>query len=103
MMMPATAPSTPASHDPAVLTGSPCSSYSTVSSPKYQTVPVSSAAYQSNVRSTGVPLCVMRSRTIVVSMPWINFVRSVTTTCSIQRSPSSLPRSVALQPGSSGK
>src|SRR5512132_729912 len=51
MITPAWAPSTPASHDPAVLTTTP-SSYSFVFSPRYQTFPHASCAYQSNVFST---------------------------------------------------
>ena len=46
MMIPARAPSTPASQEPAFDTARP-SSYSVVSSPMYQTVPARSCAYQS--------------------------------------------------------
>jgi len=45
-MIPGLAPSTPASHDPFVLVALPFS-YSLVSSPKYQTVPLLSWANQS--------------------------------------------------------
>ena len=43
MTIPALAPSTPASHEPALETGLP-SSYSVVSSPRYQTLPFASCA-----------------------------------------------------------
>ena len=54
MMIPGCAPSMPASNDPAVVTGLP-PSYSVVSSPRYQTFPSESWAYQSSVTSTGSP------------------------------------------------
>ncbi len=53
-MIPACAPSTPASHEPSVLTTSPFS-YSLVSSPRYQRFPDASWAYQSRVSSTVWP------------------------------------------------
>ncbi len=54
MTIPARAPSRPAFHEPAVLTTRP-SSYSLVFSPKYQTLPRRSCAYQSKVSSTSSP------------------------------------------------
>ena len=54
MTMPAFAPSTPASHEPSFVTGLPFS-YSVVSSPRYQTLPCWSWAYQSSVSSTSFP------------------------------------------------
>jgi hypothetical protein len=51
MMTPARAPFTPESHEPSRLVTFPLRSSSAVSSPKYQTVPPRSCAYQSVVRS----------------------------------------------------
>ena len=67
-MIPACAPSTPASHEPSVLTTSPFS-YSFVSSPRYHRLPRESCAYQSSVSSTGSPSSVTRSWTSVAGMP----------------------------------
>src|SRR5215210_6349516 len=66
--MPGWAPSTPASHDPSVETTRP-SSYSAVSSPRYQTFPSASCAYRSRVSSTVTPSAVTRSCTTRASMP----------------------------------
>ena len=50
-------------------------------SPRYQTFPALSWAYQSSVISTGAPFSVTVSRTTRVSIPWaIIFVLSVTST-----------------------
>ena len=81
MMIPPTAPSTPASHEPSRLSTAPSSSKVAVASPKYQTLPSSSAAYQSWVRSATEPSARRTtSRTTVALMPWTFLVREVTTT-----------------------
>ena len=54
MISPGSAPSTPASNDPACVTILP-SSNSAVSSPRYQTLPSASWAYQSKVSSISSP------------------------------------------------
>lgn len=77
---PGCAPSTPASQDPFVEETLP-SAYSAVSSPKYQTFPNRSWAYQSNVSSARSPFAEKTwSCTTVVVTPRITFVRPVTTT-----------------------
>ena len=53
MAMPGSAPSTPPSNDPAVSTVPSLNSL--VASPKYQTLPRASCAYQSVVRSSSLP------------------------------------------------
>ena len=80
MTMPASAPSTPASNEPQRQTRLPFS-YSAVSSPRYQTLPSESWAYQSSVSSTSSPPSVTVSRTTTASTPFaIVFVLSVTST-----------------------
>src|SRR6266498_1134262 len=79
MTTPGWAPSTPASHDPAVLTTFPFS-YSFVFSPRYHTLPHVSWAYQSKVFSTRWPFSVTTSWTTVASMPRICFAWVVTVT-----------------------
>ena len=80
MTMPARAPSTPASHEPAFEIGLP-SSYSVVSSPRYQTLPARSWANQSNVSSTSLPRSVTVSRTTRAVTPFaMRFLRLVTLT-----------------------
>ena len=89
-MMPGSAPSTPASHEPSVLETSPFS-YSLVSSPMYQTLPSWSWAYQSNVSSASSPSTYTVSRTTVVETP-MTWRRSLVTSTSIRSvSPSSVP------------
>ena len=68
-----------ASHALACPAGSP-SSNSVVSSPKYQRLPSSSSAYQSNVSSTMTPSSATRSWTTRASTPMTIRVRSVTVT-----------------------
>ncbi len=80
MMIPGCAPSTPASKEPDLVVILPFS-YSAVSSPRYQTLPDASWAYQSSVTSTRWPFSVTTSRTTLASMPLaIIFVLSVTVT-----------------------
>src|SRR3954469_4760815 len=73
MAIPADAPSTPACQDPDVSTLPP--SYSLVSSPKYQTLPDRSCAYQSSVSSSSVPSSLTTSCTTVVGTPPTTRVR----------------------------
>ena len=74
MITPAWAPSTPASNEPAVLTGLPFW-YSVVASPRYQTLPFASCAYQSSVTSTNSPSSLTTSRTTRAVTPFaISFV-----------------------------
>ena len=88
MMIPASAPSTPASNDPAVVTGLPFS-YSVVSSPRYQMLPSASWAYQSSVTSIGSPSSVTTSWTTRASTPFaICFVLFVTVTTTFCSAPS---------------
>ena len=88
MMIPASAPSTPASNEPDFETGFPFS-YSVVSSPRYQMFPSLSWAYQSSVTSTNSPSSVTTSCTTRASMPFaIVFVRSVTVTTTFWFAPS---------------
>ena len=77
--MPAWAPSRPCRHDPSVLTTSP-SSYSNVSSPRYQMLPPESWAYQSRVSSTTSSPERTTSRTTRARMPSIIVVLRVTLT-----------------------
>src|SRR3954447_2533572 len=78
MAIPADAPSTPACQDPDVSTLPP--SYSLVSSPKYQTLPDRSCAYQSSVSSSSVPSSLTTSCTTVVVTPPTTRVLGVTVT-----------------------
>src|SRR5262245_36366499 len=96
--MPGWAPSTPASHEPA---WSPAglSSYETVSSPKYQTLPARSCAYQSNVSSTSSPPAKTWSWTTTVETP-ITVRRSVVTAVTVR---SSWLLKVNFVPGTSGQ
>ena len=88
MMMPARAPSTPASNEPSFDTGLPFS-YSVVSSPRYQMLPARSCAYQSSVTSTSFPSSVTTSCTTRAVTPFaISFVRRVTVTTTRCRAPS---------------
>ena len=70
---------TPAVHEPSSFTQWPCSKL-LESSPMYQTLPCLSWAYQSNVRSSGLPREKTWSRTTVASMPMMRFFRWVTKT-----------------------
>ena len=74
--MPALAPARPACHEPSRDSRWPFASYVAVASPKYQTLPALSAAYQSVVRSASFPLA-RRSTSVTtwVRTPWISLVR----------------------------
>src|SRR4029453_8451058 len=93
------APSTPACQEPSVLTTLPCSSSSLVSSPKYQTFPSLSCAYQSSVTSNGVPLWLATSLTTTQVTPRITFVSAETLTSSRWRSRSFVPSSTNVVAG----
>ena len=84
MMIPAWAPSTPASNDPDRVTSLPFS-YSPVRSPRYQMLPSASWAYQSSVISIGWPFSVTTSWTTRASTPFairfVSFVTVTTTRC----------------------
>ncbi len=87
--MPRRAPLAPSSNEPDFETGLP-SSYSVVSSPRYQMLPRRSWAYQSNVSSTSCPSSVTVSRTTRATMPEATrLVRFVTLTTTFCRAPSS--------------
>src|SRR5262245_42939722 len=102
MTTPGCAPPTPASHDPLVEETFPLT-YSAVSSPKYQTFPNRSCAYQSSVSSARSPFAEKTwSWTTVVVTPRITFVRSVTTTTLRSRCPSDTPSNTVLVPGMNG-
>ena len=104
MIMPGSAPSTPASKEPSRLASFPFSN-SAVSSPRYHTLPSASWAYQSRVSSTSSPSSVTVSRTTAASMPlaiWLVLVETVTTTLTIAPA-SSISRKVHWVPGSRGK
>ncbi len=103
MMMPASAPSTPASQEPDGSHSPPGSSYSHESSPRYQTFPHSSWAYQSRVSSIRSPSRETSSRTTVASMPRIVRVSPVTVS-TVRSRPSSVSASyVQMVPGIRGK
>src|SRR6185436_8068735 len=102
MTTPGCAPSTPASHDPVVEETFPLA-YSAVSSPKYQTLPNRSCAYQSNVSSARSPFAEKTwSCTTMVLTPRTTFVRSVTRTTLRSRCPSETPSNTVLVPGMKG-
>ena len=85
-----------------MLTSAP--SYSFVASPRYQTFPHLSCAYQSNVSSTTSPSSDTVSRTTVAWMPSIIFVWSVTVTTTRCTVPSaSVSRYTHLDPGVIGQ
>ena len=85
MINPAIAPCTPDSHDPSLLFTFPCLSYVAVASPKYQTFPLLSAAYQSCVFSARVPSARRStSWTTVVLTPWMVLFACVTVTRSLK-------------------
>ena len=101
--MPGRAPSTPASQDPSVLTTSP-SSYSAVSSPRYQTLPSASWAYQSWVSSLQLavdegPVPDHRRP----ATPKTSRRSSSTSTSMRSSSPSTSPSYTHRVPGSSGR
>src|SRR5215218_5383690 len=77
MMTPGLAPALPASHDPSVLT-LPFFLYSLVFSPKYQTLPFLSWAYQSKVFSLSLPCAHTLSSTTTHFTPIICLVEWVT-------------------------
>src|SRR4051812_24754028 len=99
--MPARAPSTPASHDPSLL-GTPFS-YAVVSSPKYQTLPSRSCAYQSDVSSSSSPSLVTVSRTTRVVTPSTTLVLLVTSTTMSSTPSGDVLRYTHLIPGSYGR
>src|SRR5262245_31678132 len=102
MTTPGCAPSTPAFQDPAVEVIEPFL-YSAVSSPKYQTLPAASCAYQSNVSSARSPLAENTwSCTTVVATPMTISVRSVTKTTFRSRWPSETPSNTIFVPGIHG-
>ena len=77
---------TPACQDPSSFTQRPCSKL-LESSPRYQTFPSLSWAYQSNVRSRTVPSWVVAiSRTTVAVIPSMTFLSAVTVTIRADRS-----------------
>src|SRR5947207_817452 len=100
--MPARAALTPACQVPSVLVTLPCGSSSAVSSPKYQTLPALSCAYQSVVRSPRWPCTYRRSLTALHGAPWIVFVVVVALTTSREGLPSFTPLYVQVVPGFSG-
>ena len=77
--------------------------YTAVASPKYQTLPALSGAYQSVVFSRTTPPSYSTSFTTVVVTPWITFFHGVTVVRLRRRLPSSEPRRNDTVPGSSGK
>src|SRR5262245_19800897 len=103
MMMPALAPFFPASHEPCVVISVPWS-YVLVSSPKYQTFPCLSCAYQSNVSSITEPSAILTtSWTTVIGTVRIVFLSRVTSTV-LNSSPSlRMLWYVKTLPGGSGK
>src|SRR5882762_5144715 len=100
--MPGLALSTPASHVPAVLVTTPFA-YSAVSSPKYQTLPPRSCAYQSTVFSFRVWLTVTTSRTTTQGTPMIVLRSWVTVTSTRWGWPSFVPVYTHLVPGFHGR
>src|SRR5262245_22409516 len=99
MILPGSAPSTPPSHEPSLLVFTP--SYAVVSSPMYQSVPVSSCAYQSYVSSTIMPPERAVSRTTMQVTPMMTLVSLVTDTVTISPVSSTLYSNTV--PGTSGK
>ena len=91
MKMPGPAPLTPDCQVPAVVVTLPAALYSAVFSPKYQTLPCLSCAYQSSVFSIGLPCTVVTSRTTVQVTPSITLVWPVATNLSTVGSPSLTP------------
>ncbi len=77
-------------------------SYSVDSSPRYQTLPSVSWAYQSKVSSTSSPSAVTVSRTTVAVIPMTSLVSSVTTTSIRSTSPLSSPSYTHRLPGVRG-
>src|SRR4051794_10887399 len=102
MKMPGRAPCFPAVHEPSVLVTLPCSSSSAVSSPRYQTLPALSCAYQSLVRSSKASPMYNMSCTTTALTPSTTFVAVPTVTTSREASPSFEPVYFHTEPGSSG-
>ncbi len=104
MTIPGCAPSTPASHEPALETTFPFS-YSAVRSPRYQMLPSESWAYQSSVTSTGSPAWLTTSWTTRASIPLaIRFVSPLTVTTTRCTPPSpSISRYTQRLPGLIGQ
>src|SRR5262245_49859369 len=101
-MIPGCSPSTPSSHEPSRLVTSPFL-YSAVSSPKYQTLPSASCAYQSKVSSCSAPSALTSSRTTVQTTPMIVLVSSVTSVVVTSPADSPDPSITQRLPGVSGK
>src|SRR3954447_18853095 len=102
MKTPAFAPSAPARQVPSRLVTLPAAFSSAVSSPKYQTLPRASCAYQSFVRSASLPRSYRRSSTSVQRTPSMTFVRLVTVKTSRPAAPSFSPVYVKTVPGFNG-
>src|SRR5215204_1475108 len=101
MMIPGFAPCLPASHEPLVLNTSPCL-YSFESSPKYQTLPFLSWAYQSKVFSVSLPPAHTLSSTTTHFTPITFLVEWVAVLTSRSRFPPLLPRYTKVVPGLRG-
>src|SRR5262249_5050271 len=99
MMKPGWAPPTPAVQEPSVVPAGSC----VESSPKYQTLPWLSCAYQSSVSSISTPSSSPWSRTSTVLTPSILGVLCVTVTTSSAAVFCSVPRYVKRVPGTSGQ
>src|SRR5262245_34215777 len=101
MMTPGCAPLTPLSNEPVVSTAPSLNSL--VASPKYQTLPSRSCAYQSKVSSSGSLSTVTASWTTTVSTP-MTFLMSRVTSVVVRCSPSGVAASEIVRvPGVSGK
>src|SRR5215211_782447 len=101
MMIPGLAPFLPASHEPPVLTLPFL--YSLEFSPKYQTLPFLSWAYQSKVFSVRLPCAHTLSSTTTHFTPIICLVEWVTVITSRSAFPPLLPRYTKVVPGFRGK
>src|SRR5258706_16030282 len=102
MKIPGSAPSTPAVQVPFVSTTFPLASRIEVPSPKYQTLPSRSWAYQSIVRSSSTPATFRLSWMTTQVTPSTTFVSDVTSKVSSSLSPSSVPSYVNVVPGLNG-
>src|SRR5439155_3632755 len=99
MMYPGCAPSMPAVQEPSCVAAGSC----VASSPKYQMLPSSSCAYQSNVSSVRTPDSYTWSRTSTVATPSIVGVLCVTYTMSTTGAFLTVPLYVNRVPGTNGK
>src|SRR5204863_1258066 len=102
MTTPGKAPSTPAFHEPYELVATP-PEISWESSPKYQTFPSTSCAYQSNVSSVSDPFVGTASFTTTLRTPMIFTVSFVTVTVSVSCPYEDVPSNRNVLPGWSGK